>query len=152
MDSPFKFYLLKLSPVVCCLLILTLAIYSQPGPHRQLTPLESKVDQIPLGATRREVRKLIGSRHIATFQTTGVIVNHQIKKGPPKLLVRYGPPQDYSIRIWKQDGMHARIAFDESGKVVCRSVRSQSGTPRYHIFGPYSVFKHLRLMFLIYFI
>ena len=152
MHSPCKFYLLVFSPVVCYLLILMLVIYFQPGSHHQITPLESKVNQIPLGAKLREVKKLMGSRHDFESEWTGNLIGKEFVQVHPRMITKMGTPQKYSIRIWQQGGFRVGVAFGKKGKVVGHWVKSKSGQPRHHTFGPYSVFKHLRLMFLKYFI
>lgn len=148
MHSPFKVYLLMLCPVLCCLFILTLTIYYQPGSNHQVTPLESKVAQIPLGAKLREVKKLMGSRHDFESQWTGYLIGKEFVQANPRMITKMGTPQKYSIRIWQQGEFRVEVAFGKNGKVVGHWIKSKNGQPRYHTFGPYSVFKHLRLIFL----
>ncbi|WP_339731968.1 hypothetical protein [uncultured Gimesia sp.] len=147
MKSSLKIYLIVFVSVSCYLLLMKTAIVNKHSPHRDISPLESTVSQIPLGISVDETDTLMGSPPDTTSNSKGVIMNSTTILHPANdQASKYGPPQKYTLCIWKRDDVGATVVFDQAGKVVCRWAWSTTkNRGRYHPFSPYGLFDRLGL-------
>ena len=147
MKSSLKKYLIVFVSVACYLLLMKVAVVQKHSPQREISQLESKVARITLGSSQDETDTLMGAPPDATTKSKGVIVN------PTMMLAtvndqakKYGAPQKFTLRTWKRDDVGATVAFDQTGKVVCRWAWSESSMRRsYHPYSPYEVLKRVGL-------
>ncbi|MFK7777921.1 MAG: hypothetical protein QM501_07320 [Gimesia sp.] len=145
MKSSLKIYLIVFGSVTCYLLLMTTAVYKKHSRNRDFSPLESNVARLRLGISESEVDTLMGSAPDATSQTTGVIANSaSMLDVTNEQAAKYGPPQKYTLRIWKGNEVNATVAFDQTGKAVCRWTWYEK-TRSYSPYSPYQVFKRVGL-------
>lgn len=149
MYSLRKSNLLTLSPVACCLLMLAAAVLILYCSQLELTPLEVKAAQIPLGSKLADVKRHLGRRNDFDSDRTGYLRRNEILPIHSKLIANWGAPQRFSVRIWEQDGIRAYFAFDAKGKLASHWTRflyPPSGPQ--HALRPHSVYRHARRIFL----
>ncbi|QDT42339.1 hypothetical protein Pan241w_24220 [Gimesia alba] len=148
MKSSLKKYLIVFVSVACYLLLMKVAIVNKHSPQREISQLESTVARIPLGSSQDETETLMGSPPDATSNSKGVIVNPTMMLAAVnEQIVKYGVPQEYTLHTWKRDDVIATVAFDQTGKVVCRWAWSKSSMRRrsYHPYSPYEILKRVGL-------
>lgn len=148
MKSSLKKYLITFGSVACYLLLMKMAIVNKHSPQRELTQLESTVARIPLGSSKIETDTLMGAPPDVTSNSKGVIVNPTMMlRAVNEQIVKYGVPQEYTLCIWKRDDVSATVAFDQTGKVVCRWAWSKNRGRRrsYHPYSPYELLSRLGL-------
>lgn len=144
MKSSLKLYLIVFGAVSCYLLLMTTAVYKKHSRNRDFSPLESNVARLRLGISESEVDTLMGSAPDATSETTGVIANSvTMLHVTNEQAAKYGPPQKYSLRSWKGNEVNATVAFDQTGKAVCRWTGHKNGRS-YRSFSPYSPYQVLK--------
>lgn len=147
MKSSLKKYLITFVLVVCYLQLMKFAVVNKHNPHQEISQLELTVAQIPLGISADETNALMGSPPDETSNSKGVIVNPTtMLAAVNEQIVKYGVPQKYTMRTWKRDNVIATVAFDQTGKVVCRWAGSTAkNRGRYHPYSPYEVFRRVGL-------
>ena len=86
---------------------------------RPITEIESTIATLPIGITADEADRIMGSPPDSVDSTRGVLVT------PVTMLAatnehanNYGEPQEYSMRMWKRDGVQAVVAVDSNGAVA----------------------------------
>lgn len=147
MKSSLKIYLLVFVSVSCYLLLMKIAVVNKHSPHRDISPLESTVAQIPLGISADEAASLMGSPPDTTSNSKGVVVNSTMMLAAVNdQATKYGVPQEYALHTWKRDDVIATVVLDQTDKVVCHWAGSpHKNRGRYHPYSPYEVFKRVGL-------
>ena len=119
MTSKVRFYSV-LSLTVCGIMLLSAAtVFFVNQPTRIVSQLEVTVSRIPIGIDARQADSLMGTSPDAVSQMEGVLMNHvTMLTASNDLAKRYGEPQAYSLRTWKQDRSRVTVAVDADGKVA----------------------------------
>ncbi len=119
MTSKVRFYSV-LSLTVCGIMLLSAAtVFFVNQPTRIVSQLEVTVSRIPIGIVACKADSMMGSSPDAISHMEGVLMNHvTMLTASNDLAKRYGEPQAYSLRTWKQDRSRVTVAVDADGKVA----------------------------------
>ncbi len=111
---------LILGYAICTLTLLALTIgYLISPPAGAVSKLEEAVSRIPLGIDVIDADVLMGSPPDEVVPTRGVMMNSATMLSEDNSLApNFGPPQDYSLRTWKDKRSGATVVVDKESKVV----------------------------------
>ncbi len=100
------------------LLAATIGYLLQP-PVSGVSKLEEAVARIPIGIDAADADVLMGGVPQEITTTRGVLMNSvTLLSEENSLAPNFGPPQDYSLRIWREGHSAATVAIDAQGKVA----------------------------------
>lgn len=105
---------------ICTLLLLAVTIgYLLKPPVSVVSKLDEAAARIPLGIDAIDVDILMGGAPHEIADTRGVMMNSSTMLSEQNSLAsKFGPPQNYSLRVWKEGRTGVTIAIDEQGKVA----------------------------------
>ena len=105
---------------MCTLLLLAVTIgYLLKPPVSIVSKLEEAASRIPVGIDAIDVDTLMGGSPHEITDARGVMMNSATMLSEQNSLAsKFGSPQNYSLRIWKEGRTGVTVAIDEQGKVA----------------------------------
>ncbi|MEM6474328.1 MAG: hypothetical protein AAF802_32640 [Planctomycetota bacterium] len=90
-----------------------------------ITQLETSVASLPLGISAEEADAHIGSIPDSVTQAFGVLATPvTMLAAENELSAEYGQPEEFTLRRYSRDGVHAVVAIDADGNVAGRWTHS----------------------------
>jgi hypothetical protein len=91
-------------------------------------PLTMGAPQMPTGILAAEADQLMGGPPDRTARVSGILINSTLLDATNAKAAKYGPPQDYNLRIWERGSINVTVVIGSDGRVVGRYARKKPAT------------------------